>query len=181
MMMKNMRNKQGQSSIEFIIVFSFALGFFVIFLGLGISMTLGYLVHYATFDASRVYLVQDGTSQNILQSEQYAMNQVGKLRAIKDYSWNQIFSSSKFRMEEASGFKFNQPGSGKPAEFTGIYFHYKKRLSEYAMLTGTQRVEYVSESFLGKEPLRAECLARICTMMGGCSGRGEVTAFDNGC
>lgn len=174
-------DRKGQSSIEFVIIFSFSIGFLILFLSLAINMTLGYLVHYATFEASRVYLVKDQASQVVDTSESWAMKEVESMKAINNLSWTQIFKNRQFKMEGASGFKFNRPGQ-VISEFVGVYFSYKRRLSDYSLLTGNEKVEYVSESFLGKEPVRSECLERICSKMkGSCTSQVEVTAFDNGC
>lgn len=163
-------------------VFGFSIGFFVIFLSLGINLTLGYLTHYATYDISRAYLVIDNGSQEALDADRVASSDAAEIIAIQNFTWPQILNSSYFRAEDKSGFRFNKPEDVIP-EFVGVYYNYKRKLSDSGFLTGDQRVEYTSESFLGKEPLRAECFDRICDMMRGACNQfeGEVTVFDNGC
>ena len=178
----NKLSQLGQSSIEFIIIFSFTMGFFIVFLGLGLNFTTGYLVHYATYDISRAYLVGDGGNQSIRSSENYKVDEYDNGIAYGSATWSQVFNSGILRMRNASGFQVNSPGDVVTPEFIGVTFSYQRRLSDSGFITGLQEVEYVSESFLGKEPVRAECLRRICTKMNGnCQSNVEVTAFDNGC
>lgn len=180
--MKRKHKNLGQSSIEFIMVFGISIGFFIIFLSLGINLTFGYIVHYATYDVSRAYLVIDNASQVVVDAQRNAATTAEGMVAFRGFTWNRILSSSYFRAEDITGFNFNQPDDVIP-EFVGVHYNYKRRLSDSGFVTGTQRVEYTSESFLGKEPVRAECYERICERMDGACSRlqDEVTVFDNGC
>jgi hypothetical protein len=55
--MKN--NQKGQSTIEFIFSFIFALSLILLVFNTSLNYTSGYVAHYATFMASRVFLTQD--------------------------------------------------------------------------------------------------------------------------
>ena len=54
-----MSNRHGQSTIEFLIVSVFSMGILALFVQLAINLTGGYLVHYATYMASRTFMVYD--------------------------------------------------------------------------------------------------------------------------
>jgi hypothetical protein len=56
------KNSKGQSTIEFIFSFTAAVGFVFLFLKMALNYTNGYMVHHATFMASRAYLVSDSES-----------------------------------------------------------------------------------------------------------------------
>lgn len=178
------RVNQGQSSIEFIIVFGVSLSFFTLFLSLGINITLGYLVHHAVFEASRVYLVADGATGDSSQDQRYAEDRVlNNLKAYKNTGWPKVFQHSIFQMKAEDGFEFqfNRPGNVPTPEYIGVYFRYKRRLVDYGLILQNQVVDYISESFLGKEPVRSDCYEQICETMRGACEDGEVTVFDNGC
>ena len=67
------KNNKGQSTIEFILTFTAAVGFIFLFLKMALNYTDGYIVHHATFMASRAYLVGD--------AEQYANAGAGDVKA----------------------------------------------------------------------------------------------------
>ena len=58
------KDESGQSAIEFILTFAFALGVTFLFVNQARNMTEGYLVHYANFMASRAYLTYDTGGNN---------------------------------------------------------------------------------------------------------------------
>ena len=55
-------NQKGQSTAEFILTFGFVVLIVIVFIQMSLNLTKGYLVHYATFMASRSFLVQDNNS-----------------------------------------------------------------------------------------------------------------------
>ena len=52
------KNQSGQSTIEFIFCFVFAVSFILLVFNTSLNYVSGYVAHYATFMASRVYLTQ---------------------------------------------------------------------------------------------------------------------------
>ena len=56
--------ESGQSTIEFLCTFAFVLATIFVFLKIAMNVTNGYLVHYATYMASRAYLVNDNGSNS---------------------------------------------------------------------------------------------------------------------
>ena len=175
--MKQLKEK-GQSSIEFILTFTFTLGIFFIFLSLTFNFVSGYVAHYATFYASRVYLTYDNA-----QDPSSSINQA----TVKAKEYFESLPLEAFQIPgKTDHLKFNIAGSGIIPEFYGAYFEFSRPLSIYKILTGTSKVNFMSESYLGKEPTREECKRQRCKAMGtSCDGGApsdfEVTLFDNGC
>ena len=62
-MENNLKCNHGQSTIEFIMTFTVAVGLICFFLKMALNDTDGFMVHHATFMASRAYLVSDEDRQ----------------------------------------------------------------------------------------------------------------------
>ncbi len=175
-----MKNQQGQSTIEFIFTFAFAVSVILIIFKSAMNYTTGYLVHYATFMASRTYLTHDsymGNFGNVNASmsgaEQAAKAAFGKYQL-------DVFDV------DPSGFRVNPPGSSIPGDYVtvGTMMTFEKEIDAVGQITGQKSIRYVSESFLGKEPTRAVCAQRVCKAITGqttCSNNLDITLFDDGC
>jgi hypothetical protein len=176
-MKKMVHNQKGQSAIEFLITFVFAVGLIFLFIRLAINFGTGYLVHYATFMSSRVLMSYDngnGSANTVINS--------AKREASTEFK--------KYKVDllglNSNKLEFNLPLSGKLYEYVGTHFKYKKPFSFVKVFGGDTQVEYLSESFLGKEVPRTECFKRTCWAMNGsadeCNPAGQhFTLFDNGC
>jgi len=169
----------GQSTIEFLLSFTFAIGIIFFTVSLGLNYTSGYLVHYSTYMSSRTYLTYDSTSNNPQSSDSSAET---KAREVF-----QGFGLDKFGIDNYSDLSFNAPGITDTYEYVGAVFKYFKPLSFFKILGGDIELELTSESFLGREPVRMDCLQRTCDSMNGLSTNNcpgdvpHITAFDNGC
>lgn len=171
------KNEKGQSAIEFLITFAFTLSFVFLFVRLAINFGIGYLAHYATFMASRVYLSHDngnGSVNNVVNT--------AKREAISEFK--------KYRLDifnlSANKLNFNEPARGKLNEYVGAYFEYQKPFSFIKIIGGDTQVSYLTESFIGKDVPRTECYSRTCWAMNEsgdtCNPAGNhFTLFDNGC
>jgi hypothetical protein len=176
------KNEKGQSSIEFLFTFAIALTLVFMFVGVAINYGSGYLVHYATFMASRAYLSTDPGAMEVEQ------NISGGPGSAEDAA-RSVFAKYKLhrvkKKIKASKLQFNHPLETKIYEYVGVYYEYDTVLSPIKTLTGNTKIKYKSESFLGKEPVRADCYKRICKMMVGldnCAvGTLDITMYDNGC
>jgi hypothetical protein len=190
-----MKNEQGQSTIEFIMTFMFGLGVVFLFVNVAVNYSVGYLVHYATFMASRTYLTVDSGAGAPAASEGVAT--AASLDTFRR------FRMSTFDIEVASvlpggspdpGFhinSFSSVSNSEQALLVGAYTVFERPLSSFRFVVGNTRATLVSESYLGKEPVRADCWQRTCQaiMMGvtgnpnACSGSGaeDFTVYDNGC
>lgn len=175
----NRKGQEGQSTIEFI--FTFAFGVCVVFLifNSALNYATGYLVHYATFMASRTYLTADSYLGEI-PSPEPSMSTAERL-AKETYAkyMLQIFNVPQ------TGFKVNPPGA-TPSEHltTGATTIFDLRIDALGKVTGASKLELASESFLGKEPTRAHCANRVCYGMTGsttCTTAMDVTLYDDGC
>ncbi len=171
----------GQISIEFLLTFIMAFGFVVLFLYYSMNLATGYIAHYATFVASRAYLTGDhASSQDIDQ---------GFLVGIR--KGEEAFETIPLKSLGIDGdIKFNaHPSINASAnktditEFFGAYFLFSP---PFKIATDSKKNKLLSESFLGKEPTRADCECQIRKAMGFSKCEGEdinedVTLYDNGC
>lgn len=178
--MKKINNEKGQSTIEFIFTFIFGVSIILMIFNSAMNYTTGYLVHYATFMASRVYLTSDsylGTIGNISPSLS-----TGESLARETFN---NYSLGIFKVP-SSNFNVNQVGSAGPENFltVGGYTTFDMTIDMFGKITGQSKVNLVSESFLGIEPTRAECATRTCFAITGrlsCSNNDDITIFDDGC
>jgi hypothetical protein len=173
-------DQKGQSTIEFIFTFAFGVSIILLIFNSAINQTTGYMVHYATFMASRTYLTADkhigafGATQAALGgAEQKAQAVFNK--------YNLPFLGVKKLV-----FKINAPDSGNPANYltVGATAQFEQSMDVVGKLAGQKKLELVSESFLGKEPTRAECATRVCRAVTGqdnCDNNMDITLFDDGC
>lgn len=180
--MNKTRKDAGQATIEFILVFAFGLSLMLMILNSAMNYVTGYLVHYATFMASRVYLTTEthfgtygsGYDSSIAPARQAAQD------AFKQYNLG-IFGI------EDSEFHVNTSRTGQnSSEYltVGTYSRFTQRVDMLGKIAGNTELDLVSESFLGKEPTRAGCAIRTCQAMTGqdtCDESMDITLFDNGC
>ena len=177
-MIKRKRNS-GQSTIEFLLIFVFILAFIFSSLKLSFVYTNGYLVHYATFMASRAYMVVDTNSNTSEGSDSSAQR-----RAQEVFS---RFPLGKLIKGYDQRLQFNEPDeNGQRFDrnlYVGVYTDFVQRFGLSPFAGGQQEINFRSESFLGREPTRAECVERICQairLLGG-NCQNHTTVFDNGC
>lgn len=179
--MDNHNSESGQSTIEFIFTFVFGLSLVLMIFNTSINYATGYLVHYATFMASRVYLTADNHAGTI-GTAQVALGQAEQ-RA-KDIFAN--YNLGVLRVPNEN-FKINRVDQvGDPAQnmTVGGLTTFELTMDMLGKIAGSKKLEMVSESFLGKEPTRAECATRVCVGVTGsanCEESMDVTLFDDGC
>ena len=180
-----MDNEKGQSTMEFIVGFIFVLTFLFTFYKLALGYTNGYLVHYATFMASRAYLVLDDNNDNIASSDNFAESEA--IKVFKNtFSWQYSnFDWTKF-LDSIPDLQVRGPNSDPDNFFTGVWTEFKQKISIANYFGGNKEVTLRSESFLGREPTRKTCIERIChefqSVMGGINCRDpHITVSDNGC
>ncbi len=138
----------------------------------------GYLVHYATFMASRVYL----TADNNLVTPSLSYRGEAAQRAKQAFGQYQL---GLFSIPEES-FQLNEGPQSDPgrALAVGGVTTFQLDIDVLGRLAGQKKLELVSESFLGKEPTRAACAAQICEAITGqetCSTNMDLTLYDDGC
>jgi len=172
-----LRNNKGQSAIEFILTFAFAIGVTFLFLNQAMNATEGYLVHYVNFMASRTYLVQETgvNAEDINFSE--AANQA--TRTLNSYPLKSFGINATFKIHSPVDVD---------SLFAGTTLEFDKKLSSTPFLGGGDSAHLYSESFLGKEPLRYSCYQSICNAligsMSNCENQRDsldIVMYDNGC
>lgn len=175
---KLLQNERGQSAIEFVLVIGFALGVTFLFMAQTFNATKGYLLHYATFTASRVYLTYDDGTQAI--GSTYDKAEARAREQLSSFELDSLFginSVCKFRDYR-----------DRSALFTGVICEFETPTNFFPLVGGGQDAKLVSESFLGKEPVRTTCYQLLCETMTGnrtsCTSQSEsmdITLYDNGC
>lgn len=178
--MKKQLSEDGQSTIEFIFTFSFAVTLIFLIFNSAMNYTSGYIVHYANFMASRTYLTYEKYTGNYGQSDLVISDGVQAATEVFNKYNLQVFNLKNLE------FKVNTPDGDNSHYLTvGTYVLFEQKIDPMARITGQKILEKVSESFLGKEPSRVECATRTCKSMTGketCDeGSYDITLFDNGC
>lgn len=177
-----MKKEAGQSTIEFILCFAFGMGFIFLFANLAITFVSGYLVHYATFMASRNYLVMDVSTAAAGPVESRAQ------QSARDVITR--YPIARFGVD-GSNVRFNSftdtNRSAQKAVMVGVYTTYEMPMSFLPLVGGDTTAQMTSESFLGKEPPRIDCLVNTCKAITDIYGSDiscstlDVTVVDNGC
>ena len=176
--MKN--NQAGQSTIEFIFCFIFAVSLILMVFNTSLNYAAGYVSHYATFMASRVYLTYD--------SNQADWNGGSNNNAVQ--AATEVYS--KFKLDlfgiETSALTIQDFGPSVSAgEFLmiGAITRFERKMDMVGKITGETKLELISESFLGREMTRGICAGRTCFAITGkdsCSEASmDITLFDDGC
>jgi hypothetical protein len=175
--MKN--NQSGQSTIEFIFSFIFAVSLILLVFNTSLNYASGYVTHYATYMAGRVFMVQDShenvwgpgdRSQAIRQAE----------KAFQAFNLNVFGINAEFKIH---GDENLRPKAGEYL-MIGAVAKFSRKMDVVGQITGQSKLELISESFLGREPTRGVCASRICKAIGDddeCDPIDDVTLFDDGC
>ncbi len=169
-----MRGQKGQSTIEFLSALSFVIAIIFFYVKMALNITNGYLMHYATYMASRAYLVGDDAGANAIGFAKN--NAIVVYNGIKQYA---------LPFDQGGTLVFNEPQTVDKKVFVGAWTSFKQKFSYSAIVGGTALMEYVSESFIGREPTISECIQQACAMIRlstGISDCGQgTTVIDNGC
>jgi hypothetical protein len=175
------RREAGQSTIEFIVTFVFGLSLMLMVFNSAMNHATGYLVHYATYMASRVYLTTDNHTGTIGAVTPSLSGSIQKSRS----AFN-TYNLTMFRVTDEN-FKINSVDtvSDNSQNLTvGAYTVFEQSIDILGKVAGQTKMEMVSESFLGKEPTRAECATRVCYAITGqlsCDASMDITLYDDGC
>lgn len=165
-------NHQGQATIEFVLSFSFLLFFILFFITVGINLAIGYVAHYAVFKASRTFLTYDnGRARGEVLGD-----------AIRE--GNNVFKT--FSQLNLDGqFSILAPTDIEIYEYVGAKLLFKPKVQSIGPFALPEGYQFLSESFLGKEPTRSECRCQVQNaLQQGCEteiNNYEVMVFDNGC
>jgi len=178
--MKNeqLKKEEGQSTIEFMVVFVLMFGFIFVYLKIALNYARGYMTHYATFQAGRAYLVFDRNSGSDPNSDTLAATRA-----------KEVFKRYMVHSQGDPDF-VNPPSAHTNARlYVGAVMKYNESFSFGFPFASLDPMELVSEAFLGREPTRATCLDRTCKAVkdlgaSSCDGAGgtpHYTLSDNGC
>lgn len=173
------KNQAGQSTIEFIFCFIFAVGLILLVFNTSLNYVTGYVTHYATYMASRVFMTQD-SNQNVWS----AGSRDSAVERARDTF--KKYNLSIFGIQDSS-FNVNDDQNVSAGEYLmiGAYTQFTRKMDMIGQITGQSRLELISESFLGREPTRGVCASRVCKAITGrddCDGASmDITLFDDGC
>ncbi len=167
----SMMKRRGQATIEFLLTAIFAFGILFLFVKMGLNFVKGYVAHYATFIASRAFLVGDDYLPSANFAEKRALEKgVDKFESfpLADWRLNSCPSGE-------NGLSFNFPPgegghsagdvSGHEVTYTpyiGASYTFCEYTSAYAIVGGGHVARFTSESFLGRTIPRGETFASIC-------------------
>jgi hypothetical protein len=176
------KNQSGQSTIEFIFCFVFAVSFILLVFNTSLNYVSGYVTHYATFMASRVFLTQSSHQNTWGPGNTLNLAETKAREAFKNYSLG------VFGIKEDG---FSVSASGKNSNLTadeyltvGVYTKFDRKMDIIGQIAGQSRLDLITESYLGREPSRGICASRICMAITGveeCSEKMDITLFDDGC
>jgi hypothetical protein len=167
-----LHKEDGQSTIEFLTTFAFGIFILFLYIKIALNMTNGFFVHFATYQASRVFLTFDNNSDSAEGSDAAAVDRA-------EETFTDIVGTSDVEIE------FNLPDAIGNSVFVGAVANFSERFGIGTFVGGNKEIEFVSESFLGREPSSAECAEQVCSAMSGILGSGacneNTTLFDDGC
>lgn len=178
--MVKIKNQSGQSTVEFILAFAFAVSLILVIFNTAMNFATGYLVHYATFMGSRAYLTSDNFTGTISDPNSSLGGSIAKAeQAFNSYRLTSFNISN-------SNFKINPAGETDGSTYltVGAFTTFTLPIDILGKVAGEKRLEMVSESFLGKEVTRAVCASRTCygmTKTESCDETMDITLFDDGC
>ena len=149
-------NEKGQSTIEFIMTFTAAVGFIFLFLKMSLNFTDGYMVHHATYMAARAYLVDDQDRDAIEDGDARAFE---KARSV----FTKYLPPDFVTGVTSADLKENNPDpvNTKFQAFIGVWITFTQKFA-LGFIGGTESMTMTSEAFLGREPTRAEAKRQSC-------------------
>ena len=151
------KDNKGQSTIEFIMTFTVSVGLIFLFLKMALNYTDGFMVHHATYMASRAYLVSD-------EDRQQGNDARAMLKAREVFT--KYMPENLVKGVDASMLKENNPDVVKFHAFVGLWVEFYQRFS-LGFIGGKESIHFISESFLGREPTRMETRSQVCRAIQG--------------
>lgn len=177
------KNQSGQSTIEFLFCFVFAVSFILMVFNVSINYVSGYVTHYATFMASRVFLTHSSTFNTMGPGDTIAKASDLAKATLNNYSLSALaIDPAGFAVSNAA--KQESLGADQYL-MVGVYTKFEKKIDIIGQVTGQKKLELISESYLGREPTRGVCVQRTCYGMFGTdcpdSSPADFTVYDDGC
>lgn len=158
-----MKNNKGQSTIEFILTFTMTVSFILLFLKMTLNYTNGYMLHHAVFMSSRAFLVHDSqlgrTDTDLVVQDDVAATFAASVFA-------KYLPTGLINGFDNTSVKFNKPSNPTLIYkvFVGAFAEFESAFAS-GLIGGKDIVKFKSESFLGREPTRAESYLQTCAAM----------------
>ncbi|MBC7428647.1 MAG: hypothetical protein H7336_08560 [Bacteriovorax sp.] len=157
--MEKSKSSKGQSTIEFLMTFTAAVGFIFLFLKMAMNYTDGFMVHHATYMAARAYMVSDENREALPEGDARAMTKAREV--FTRYLPEALIPGVKAGMLQENN---PEPSQTKYPAFVGLYIEYEQKFS-YGFIGGKEPLHLTSEAFLGREPTRRETRTQVCKAM----------------
>jgi flavin-binding protein dodecin len=159
------KRQSGQSTIEFLFCFVFAVSFILMVFNVSINYVSGYVAHYATFMASRVFLTHSSNFNTMGPGDTISKATDRARATFNIYSLDFLgINSSGFNVSNAAK---QELLSADEYLMVGVYTKFEKKIDIIGQITGQKKLELISESYLGREPSRGVCVQRTCFGMFG--------------
>ena len=176
-----MKNQNGQTTIEFLLSIGLAFGVLFMFIQISSNYVRGYLVHYATFMASRTFLVYE--NHNLSDSTTPDTARENAQNVFNSFKLNRFgLSNDNLQVNLRETSEILSP-------FVGLFSEFRVPGLSFFGMGMKNPIDLKSESFLGRIPMRAECLQNTCETIEDLSGQIDcnngslkwATFYDNGC
>lgn len=165
--------QKGQSTIEFLISFTIIFGMTFFIVKTTMNYGNGFYLHWATYAASRVYLTLDTSDNGAGIGNVFSRAQAKGRELFEAYGIN------------GATVQFNDMNTAGRPVLIGAFAEFDSKFSPMANIGSDDKINYRSESFLGKEPPRGYCHERILERIQQGSKSTDIskfmTVFDNGC
>lgn len=181
LLFKKLKDRKGQSAVEFIVVSVIVFFFLLFFLSLAFTLVLSQYMDYATFMAARTYKAAHSSPENQREKARSVFN--AYVQPVRANALVKSVSELQFLTAEPGGREYQSEGVRVSYEVNLFYLpplFAKDQISSTLTLT--------SESFLGRDPTVQECnnfFSNFANRIGVNlrSGGGDLTSRmeDNGC
>lgn len=176
-----LKEKKGQSAVEFVVVSMIVFFFLLFFLSLAFTLILSQYMDYATFMAARTYKAAHSSPEN----------QREKARSVFNAYVQPVRANALIKSVSELQFLKADPG-GRDHQSEGVRVSYEVNLFYLPPLFAKDQISstltLTSESFLGRDPTIQECkgfFSQFANRVGINlrSGSGDLTSRmeDNGC
>lgn len=181
---RRLRNRRGQSTIEFALTIALLMGFVLLFVQMAFLFAYGNLVQYATFMSARAYLSASQDPDDQIQRAKRVIIRLLKRSESNPGVERYHFVAKGIEGEEIPGMMYSPPPPYTPKDTSsswmqGIRYKFRAVLPMVPLSSregGANILTLTSESWLGREKTRVECQNRMMSLPGG-----GLNLEDNGC
>ncbi len=178
----SLRDKRGQSTVEFALTLMLLMGFTMFFIRLALVFAYGNYVHYATFMAARAYQAAgDSPDSQVERAKEIVIGMLKKSQHETGVEKWPIIAKGQGGTQEVPGLAFDASqfvhGNKDSSWMQGVRYTFRSRIFLIPLGGGAPRInplndlELTSESWLGREVNFNECRDQMS----------NLGIWDNGC